>query len=82
MKRSEINQKIRETEAFIKEHGFHLPPFCNWTPEDWKEKGEECAKKSNILETSNNRAQQVIKDLINNIQKGKGDYEVQFTTAK
>ncbi|MBQ5957435.1 MAG: D-lyxose/D-mannose family sugar isomerase [Clostridia bacterium] len=42
MKRSEINQKIRETEAFIKEHGFHLPPFCNWTPEDWKEKGEEC----------------------------------------
>ena len=47
-----------------------------------KEKGEECAKKSNILETSNNRAQQVIKDLINNIQKGKGDYEVQFTTAK
>ena len=42
MKRSEINQKIRETEAFIKEHGFHLPPFCNWTPDDWKEKGEEC----------------------------------------
>lgn len=47
-----------------------------------KEKGEECAKKSNILETSNNRAQQVIKDLINNIQKGKGDYEVQFKTVK
>ena len=37
-----FNQKIRETEAFIKEHGFHLPPFCDWTPDNWKEKGEEC----------------------------------------
>lgn len=41
MKRSKINQCIREMEALIREHGFALPPFCHWTPEEWKEKGEE-----------------------------------------
>ena len=34
MKRSEINAAIKEMEAMIKEHGFEIPPFCNWTP-DW-----------------------------------------------
>ena len=28
-------------EALIRENGFHLPPFCNWTPEDWQDKGHE-----------------------------------------
>ncbi len=46
-----------------------------------KDKGVECAERSNIYELSENKAQQVIKDLIGEIQKGKGDYEVQFTTA-
>lgn len=42
MKRSEINAIIRENEAFIASHGFHLPPFAAWTPEVWKTKGAEC----------------------------------------
>ena len=41
MKRSEINAIIREMEALIREHGSHLPPFCNWTPEEWRTKGHE-----------------------------------------
>ncbi len=38
MKRSEINKNIKEMEALAKENGFHLPPFCNWTPKEWAEK--------------------------------------------
>lgn len=41
MKRSEINAIMREADAFMKTHGFHLPPFAYWTPEDWRGKGEE-----------------------------------------
>ena len=41
MKRSEINAVIREMETFIAAHGFHLPNFCRWTPEDWQHKGHE-----------------------------------------
>jgi D-lyxose ketol-isomerase len=41
MKRSEINAIMREANAFMKAHGFHLPPFAYWTPEDWRGKGEE-----------------------------------------
>ena len=41
MKRPKINQCIKDMEALIKEHGFELPPFCHWTPEDWREKGHE-----------------------------------------
>ena len=41
MKRSEINKYIKEMEALAKENGFHLPPFCNWTPEEWQQKGHE-----------------------------------------
>ena len=44
MKRSRINQIIRETEDFLSENGFVLPPFLRWTPEQWQEKGEECAE--------------------------------------
>ena len=42
MKRSRINQVIKDMEALAKENGFHLPPFCSWTPEEWDEKGHEC----------------------------------------
>lgn len=42
MKRSEINEIIRETEAFLGENGYVLPPFLGWTPEQWQEKGKEC----------------------------------------
>ncbi len=41
MKRSEINEIIREMEDCAAENGFHLPPFCAWTPEEWKHKGHE-----------------------------------------
>ena len=41
MKRSKINQEIRYMENMIREHGFVIPPFCNWTPEEWKTKGSE-----------------------------------------
>ena len=41
MKRSEINKAIKEMEALANEHRFALPPFCHWTPEEWKNKGHE-----------------------------------------
>ena len=41
MKRSKINETIRKMERLIKEHGFEIPPFCKWTPSDWKTKNEE-----------------------------------------
>lgn len=39
MKRSEINQALRELEAMTKKCGFSLPPFCQYTPEQWQAKG-------------------------------------------
>ena len=42
VRRSEINSIIKEMEELVKAHGFHLPPFCSWTPEEWQEKGHEC----------------------------------------
>ena len=41
MKLSEINRALKEMEAMINKHCFALPPFCNFTPEEWKEKGHE-----------------------------------------
>ena len=41
MKRSEINQALKNMENMIQKCGFHLPPFCSFTPEEWKEKGHE-----------------------------------------
>lgn len=41
MKRSEINAALRELEAMATKHGFTLPPFCAFTPEEWKSKGHE-----------------------------------------
>jgi hypothetical protein len=41
MKRSEINEIIREADAFMKIHGFYLPPFAYWTPNEWRRRGEE-----------------------------------------
>lgn len=42
MKRSEINQYIREAKAFMTKYHFMLPPWADWTPDDWKSKGLEC----------------------------------------
>ena len=41
MKRSKINACIREMEELAERHGFRLPPFCNFTPEEWLEKNRE-----------------------------------------
>ncbi len=41
MKRSELNQIMREAVGFIDEMKFLLPPFAYWTPEEWAEKGHE-----------------------------------------
>ena len=41
MKRSQINREIKRLEKLAAAHGFALPPFCGWTPEEWKTKGHE-----------------------------------------
>ncbi len=50
MKRSQINQIIREAISFIDMHGFKLPPFAYWSPEEWAKKGDEYREiKDNML---------------------------------
>jgi D-lyxose ketol-isomerase len=44
MKRSEINQIMRDAIAFLQERSFYLPPFAFWTPSDWQSKGPEVAE--------------------------------------
>jgi len=44
MKRSEINQIIREADAFVREKQFYLPPFAYWPPEAWRTKGAEVSE--------------------------------------
>ena len=41
MKRSEINAALKEMEAMCAKHGFRLPPFCSFTPEQWQTLGPE-----------------------------------------
>ena len=41
MKRSEINRALKELEAMCDRHSFCLPPFCQFTPEQWRELGHE-----------------------------------------
>ena len=41
MKRSEVNRALRDMEKMIDRCSFKLPPFCYFTPEEWKEKGRE-----------------------------------------
>ncbi len=41
MKRSDINRYIKSMEKLVHDKGFPLPPFCCWTPEEWKKKGHE-----------------------------------------
>ena len=41
MKRSEVNDIMREADQFIRQRGFYLPPFAYWTPAEWRRKGEE-----------------------------------------
>ena len=41
MKRSEINKALKELEAMCAKYKCYLPPFCNFTLEEWQEKGHE-----------------------------------------
>lgn len=41
MKRSRINEIIREADAFIRSFGYVLPPFAHWTPEEMKARRAE-----------------------------------------
>ena len=43
MKRSRINQIIREADAFIRSHGYVLPPFAYLSPEQMQAQREELA---------------------------------------
>lgn len=41
MKRSEINKALKQLEAMCEKYHCFLPPFCHFTPDEWKEKGVE-----------------------------------------
>ena len=41
MKRSEINQIMRNTVSFLSQMNFKLPPFAFWRPDEWQTKGRE-----------------------------------------
>ena len=36
MKRSRINQIMRAADDLIRHHGFVLPPFANWSPDQFR----------------------------------------------
>ena len=41
MKRSQINAALREMEQCIRDYRISLPPFCGFTPEQWRSLGHE-----------------------------------------
>jgi D-lyxose ketol-isomerase len=41
MKRSEINKALHELEDMCAKYKCYLPPFCHFTPEEWKTKGHD-----------------------------------------
>ena len=41
MKRSEINKAVRTARDVLKKHHFHLPPFADYSPGQWRKTGEE-----------------------------------------
>ena len=41
MIRSEINAALKEMEQMVQKYRFALPPFCNFTPEEWGKKGHD-----------------------------------------
>ena len=41
MKRSELNQIIRDAIEFVEKRGLCFPEFAKWGPEDWKKLGED-----------------------------------------
>ena len=47
MKRSKVNEALKELEAMGAKYCCYLPPFCHMTPEDWEKAGHEydCGKR-------------------------------------
>ncbi|MGZ9811708.1 D-lyxose/D-mannose family sugar isomerase [Pseudoroseicyclus sp. H15] len=43
MKRSRINAIMAEADEMIRSHGFILPPFARWSPDDFKARASEAA---------------------------------------
>lgn len=43
MKRSRINEIMRAADDFIRSHGFTLPPFAYWTPEQFAKNRDQAA---------------------------------------
>lgn len=43
MKRSEVNELLRWSQALLKECRYPLPAFANWSMEDWANNAPECA---------------------------------------
>lgn len=41
MKRSQVNAAIRSAIELAGTHGFALPPFARWTPDEWQNRGAE-----------------------------------------
>jgi D-lyxose ketol-isomerase len=41
MKRSDINRYLAEAGAFFAENRFVLPPYADWAPEQWLQRGSE-----------------------------------------
>jgi len=44
VKRSEINNYIREAIHFFDSMSFHLPPWAFWRPDQWKSRYSDCAQ--------------------------------------
>lgn len=42
MKRSKINQYIKEAALFFETNRFYLPEWTRWSTTEWNDKGEEC----------------------------------------
>ena len=52
MKRSEINKALKRMEGVINDLKISLPPFCNFTPEEWLTKGHDYDEvRDNMLDT-------------------------------
>ena len=41
MKRSAINRYIADAADFFRENHFVLPPYADWTPEEWQQRGSD-----------------------------------------
>ena len=50
MKRSEINAAIRKAYTLLERYRVALPPWADWTPQEWAGKGPECGEiRDNML---------------------------------